>query len=195
MPRWTFCRVDAFWAHFGILPNFECCEVAKKKCHLLSFAGAHHEMFFDNRPYQSTAKTNTFCFSALTSQDHQRLGARKATSQNHQVLRKLLLSRWLHSFLSLTVPSLFLSLLDCSFTVPFFSWRFLCGSFPYLTVRLVFLSSLDFSSLLFKSPYCTSEVSHIDFLWSVSSKEGPQTCANSVFCSLVIKLLRLTPKT
>ena len=138
-------------------------------------------------------KINTFSFSALTSQDHQRLPLpRKGTSQNHQVLRKLLLSPWLHSFLSLTVPSLFLSLFDCSFAVPFFSWRFLCGSFPYLTVRVVFLSSLDFSSLLFKSPYRTSEVSHIDFLWSVSSKEGPQTCANSVFCSLVIAL---TPKT
>ena len=65
MPRWTFCPVDAFWAHFGILPNFECCEVAKINCHLLIFAGAHHEMFFENRPYRSNAKINTFCYSQL----------------------------------------------------------------------------------------------------------------------------------
>ena len=136
MPRWTFCRVDAFWAHFGILPNFECCEVAKINCHLLIFAGAHHEMFLENRPYQSNAKINTFCYSQLwrakITNDcpcHEK-GQAKITrycANCSSLLDCTPSFPWLFlhcSFLFLTVPLQFLPFLDGSFADPFLTWLF-----------------------------------------------------------------------
>ena len=123
MPRWTFCRVDAFWAHFGILPNFECCEVAKKKCHLLSFAGAHHEMFFENQYFflLSFDEPRSPKTAPATKRD-------KPKSPNCSSLLDCTPSfPWLFlhcSFLFLTVPLQFLSFLDGSFADPFLTWLF-----------------------------------------------------------------------
>ena len=135
MPRWTFCRVDAFWAHFGILPNFECCEVAIKK---LSFAyfcwGSSWDVF-----WKSTLPK--YCqnqYFLLLSLDEPRSPKTRGTKSDKPK------SPGTAQTAPLSLTAL-LPFLDCSFTVPFSSWLFLYSSFLFLTVPLRILSLLDCS--------------------------------------------------
>ena len=75
--------------------------MAKKKCHLLSFAGAHHEMFFENQYFflLSFDEPRSPKTAPATKRDKPKSPGTAQTAP-----------------LSLTA---LLPFLDCSFTVPF----------------------------------------------------------------------------
>ena len=138
------CILSTFWhlAKFWVLRSGE---------NKLPFAyfcwGSSWDVFWKSTLPKYCQNQYFLLFSALTSQDHQRLapGTKSdkpkspGTAQTAPLSLTALLpfldcsfsvpfSSWLFlysSFLFLTVPLRILSLLDCSFSVPFFSWLFL----------------------------------------------------------------------